>query len=272
MPRRLLASLCLALSLAPLAACGHDERAEQLLQQTFRRGATPALHDGYLSLSVRVIPHAASAAGELIAVTLLGPFTTARAGALDRFDTELATMLPEGTSVAHLRCDGGRIVVQRESGGAAAAQALAARLRAPRAGAGAGTSGLPVVGFDAARWIREPQWRRRERAAGVRTLRVGGSVDVERMLTDIDALLAGARRSRARVAAVLAPQLRRAVLDGVQSSSIDVWTGASDRLLRQISARVTFAFDRGSHGLRGLTGAKLEVHVRLDDVNAHASG
>jgi hypothetical protein len=263
MPRRLLTSLCLALTIAALGACGGDDRAERILRQTFRSD-TAALHDGYLSLSVRVIPHAASAARELIAVTLLGPFTTARAGAPERFDTELATMLPEGTSVAHVRSTGRGIVVTPEAGaGADAVQALARRLRArPAAG------GLPVVGFDASRWIREPGWRRAERAAGVRTLRVGGTVDVRRLLADVDALVGGARRSRARVAAVLSPRLRRAVVGAVQSSSIDVWTGASDRLLRQIAARVTFAFGRRPARLRGLAGAKLEVHVRIDHVNA----
>ena len=273
MHRRLVTALCLALTVAGLGACGGDDRARAILDQTFERTAAPALRDGYLSLSVRVIPRTPAAARELVAVTLLGPFSTARAGTPGRFDSELATMLPEGTSVARLRSTGQAIVVTREQGPGDAAAVLAARLRAHRASArdnDRDTPGLPVVGFDAARWIRDPHWRRRERAAGVPTLRVGGSVDVRRLLADVDALTGGARRSRARVAAVLSPQRRETMLDAVQSSQIDVWTGASDRLLRQISARVTFAFDARSSRPRGLAGATLEVHVRLDRVNARA--
>jgi hypothetical protein len=262
----LLLVACVTPATASLAGCGggEDPAATKFLQQTFGRDG-PAIHDGYLSLSVRLVPPRSPAAGGPVTVTLLGPFRAAPApGGLERFNVEVATMLARRTSVARVRSTGTRIAVTRDTGASRVADRLAARLRA--SGARPGGGGLPVVGLDPRRWIRGAQTRRRERAVGVDTIRLGGAVDVARLLGDVDDLLADAAGSPVATA-LLSPQRRRAVAGAVDWSTIDIWTGASDRLLRQISARVDFTLGRRPAAVRAVTRATLEVHVRLDDVN-----
>jgi hypothetical protein len=154
--------------------------------------------------------------------------------------------------------------VTREEGGHAVADALVVRLG--RAMQAAPTTGLPVIGLHPSRWIRAPRMRRKERAAGVATVRVGGSVDVARLLEDVAGLLADAVTSP--TAAVLrSPKLRSVTADAADWSVIDIWTGASDGLLRQISARVDFSLRPRSTPPAAARRATLEVHVRLDHVH-----
>jgi hypothetical protein len=252
---------CLALALS-LAACGDDDPLRQAV-----RGAG-AIDDGYLSMSVRLVEGGANA-GPPITFTLLGPFRTPRGARFARFGLEAATMVgDDDTAVADVRSTGARIGVTRHKGTERVADALLAQIpRTRQAGSG---SRLPVVGFDWSRWIRDAQKRRDERAVGVATARFGGTVDVARLLGDVAGLLADAG-SEPTVAALRSAQRRRAIAEAADWSLIDVWTGASDRLLRQISARIDFSFPRRSSPPGTARRATFEVHVRIDDVNERAT-
>lgn len=256
--RRVVVIVCAALAAAPPLGCGGGDEAEpgaaQILRQTFRAGAS-AIEDGYLSLSFRLDPRAAGAADEPVLVTLLGPFSGPAGAGLGRFDVELAASVGQRDHVARVRSTGRQVLMTLD--GATYALDGAPR-RSPR--------GLAVTGLDPLRWIRGARRKRDERAVGVRTIRLGGKVDVGRMLTDFDALFARIGGAPAGPT-LLPPPLRRQIAGAVTSSTIDIWTGASDRLLRQISATIVFAFDRRSR--QALTAGRIDVHLRLDDVNRH---
>jgi hypothetical protein len=210
-----------------------------------------------------------------VTFTLLGPFRSPRgADEIGRFDVELATMLGDRASVAHVRSTGTEVRMTRADGRHDVARALVDRLRRTRQARS--RSGLPVIGLDPARWMRDVHVRRGERAAGTETIRLGGTLDVERLLADVAGLLAdaaGAGSAGSRVAASLrSPRIRTAAAHAATFSVIDLWTGAADRLVRQISARADLSL-RGEAQLRtAATAVTLEVHVRLDDVNERASG
>ena len=256
--RRVLVIACVALSAAPPVGCGGADETEpaaaQILRQTVRSSAS-AIEDGYLSLSFRLDPRGSGAVGEPVLVTLLGPFRGAAAAGLGRFDVEFAATVAQRDHVARVVSTGTRVLMTLDG----ATYALGGVPRRSR-------TGLPVTGLDPLRWIRGARRKRDERAVGVQTIRIGGTVDVQRMLTDFDALFA--RTGGAEPGpALLSPQLRRQIAGAVESSSIDVWTGASDKLLRQISATIVFSSEpRFRHTL---TGGRIDVHLRLDDVNRH---
>jgi hypothetical protein len=150
------------------------------------------------------------------------------------------------------------------------ADALVARIRRRDAHpAPAAALRLPVIGLDWSRWVRDAQKRRDERAAGVPTVRLGGTVDVAALLGDVAGLLADAGDAPTAVA-LRSAKRRGAAVHAADWSLIDVWAGASDRLLRQISARVDFTFPRRSSAPGTARRATLEVHVRIDHVNERA--
>ena len=257
----LLAISVLAPAAGLLAGCGgpdeQERAAAQILQQTFRSSSS-VVDDGYLSLSVRLDPTGPLAARGPLVLTVLGPFSRSPVGDRGRFAVELAARVAEQQYVATVLATGERSFVTLDG----RTYELEDGLRAPPEAQH--RHRLAVTGFDPLRWISGARIKRSERAVGVRTARVGGEVNVERLLEDLDRLWGRAGGSPRSV--LLSRTLRRQIAGAVRSSWIDIWTGAADRALRQVSVRFEFSFGDESP-LQALTGGKLNLHLRLDDVN-----
>lgn len=270
-PRRLLPLIApLALAAALLGACGGgDEEPGQspaeILSQTVRNSASQ-IDDGRLALSFRLDPEGLLAVGGPVALTLDGPFGAARAGELTRFDVDFVATLAEQPYSGSLRSTGRREYVTLDDGTYEVDDALVDRLRRRSPD----RSGLAVTGFHPGRWISAPREKGEERVAGVDTIRLGGKLDVEALLADLDGLLTKAGGS-ASDSTLLAPKLRRQIAAAVDSSSVDIWSGASDRLLRQIAVKIVFFFKDGSSPLQVLNGGTINLRLRLDDVNRRAA-
>ena len=262
--RRAGAIASVALTVGLLGACGgtdgHERAAADVLQQTFRSSAS-AIEDGYLSLSVRLDPEGRLAASGPVLFTLLGPFS--RTGGAERFDVEFAATLARRQYVATVRSAGERALVTLDD----ATYELDDRTR-PSVNTRRRTR-LPVTGFDPLRWISGAAIKGAERAVGANTVRIGGRVAVEPLLEDIDGMFTSAGGAGSGWS-LLSPKLRRQVTAAVKSSWIDIWTGARDRLLRQIAVRFVFSFADGASPLPALNGGKVNLHLRLDDVNEQA--
>lgn len=270
--RPLLVIAGLALSIGLLGACGgsadKEQTAAEILHETFR-GSGSAIEDAFLSLSFRLDPEGLLAVGGPVKFTLHGPFRAPRAGELTRFDVEFAATLAKKRYSGRVLSTGSQALVTFDDGTYEVGDALVRRLRRssrpPQH-----SSGLAVTGFDPLRWIGSPEKKRNERAAGVDTIRIGGRLNVERLLGDLDGLLTRAGGS-ASGSTLLTPKLRRQIAATVDESSIDVWTGASDRLLRQLAVRIVFFFEDGSSPLEALHGGTINLRMRLDDVNEKAA-
>lgn len=267
--RLLLPLACLALPAGLLGACGGDEEQEQtpaeLLRETVRNSAAQ-IDDGRLSLSFQLDPEGLLAVGGPVKLTLDGPFSAPRAGELTRFDVDFVATLAEKPYSGSVRSTGRRGFVTLDDGTYEVDGALVDRLRK----ASPDRTGLAVTGFQPGRWISAPRRKGEQRVAGVDTIRLGGTLNVERLLADLDGLLTKAGGS-ASASTLLAPKLRRQIAAAVDSSSVDVWTGASDRLLRQLAVRIVFFFKDGSSPLQVLNGGTINLRLRLDDVNRKAA-
>ena len=262
---------CLASSVGLLGACGGEgekqQSADEILQQTFR-GSGSAIDDGFLSLSFRLDPEGLLAVGGPVKFTLRGPFRAAR-GEPTRFNIDVVATLAERSYDAGVLSTGRRTLVRLDDGTYRVGDAIVDRLRRS-AKARQDTPGLPVTGFEPLRWISAARKKGNERVAGVDTIRIGGKLNVERLLGDLDGLLTKAGGSAAR-STLLAPKLRGQIAGAVESSSIDVWTGAADKRLRQLAVRTVFFFRDGSSPLPALRGGTINLRMRLDDVNRRAA-
>ena len=264
-------SACLALTLGLLAGCGGDEEQEQtaaeILRQTFR-SSDSTIEDGVLALSFRLDPEGLLAVGGPVKFTLHGPFSAPRKDELTRFNVDFIATLAEKPYSGSVLSSGRRALVTLDDGTYEVDDAVVDRLRRPSRPPSRRT-GLPVTGFDPLRWISAAKRKRNERAAGVDTIRIGGKLNVERLLADLDGLLTKAGGS-ASGSTLLAPRLRRQIAAATDASSVDVWTGASDRLLRQLDVRIVFYFKDGSSPLQALNGGTINLRLRLDRVNERA--
>jgi hypothetical protein len=270
--RPLLVLAC-GLACALLVACGGssssgDAGAERTLKQTFGTSAT-SIKRGRVAATVRLDPEGLLKLGGPISVRLNGPFAAPSRRNLPRFDLAfLATLAGQrfrGSAIStgtkgYLKLDDRTYAIE---------DAFIARLRKGLGRAAAEPqSGLRALGIDPLRWIENPEGKGRERVAGVEAERIGGTVNVPRLLADLGTLL---DRAGGAGASVLTPRLRGQIADAVKSAKADVWTGADDRILRQLAVVVTFAFkDASQSPIPGLDGGRLTLRARLDDVNGAA--
>jgi hypothetical protein len=268
--RALLVVACGLLCAALLAACGSsdttsDAAAERTLEQTFGSSST-SIERGRVAATLRLEPEGLLKLGGPISVRLTGPFAAPSRRDLPRFDLAfLATLAGQRFSGSAIST-GTKGFLKLDDRTYAVDDAFVAKLRKGLGTAAAEPqAGLKSLGIDPLRWITGPERKGEERVAGVDTLRIGGDVNVSRLLADLGTLL---DKAGGAGASLLTPELRKQIADAVKSAKVDVWTGAEDKLLRQLAVVVTFAFEDGSQSpIPGLDGGRITLRARLDDVN-----
>jgi len=277
MRRAVLALLCLVLGASLLGACGGDEQAQppprevaakRLLAQTF---ATPAnaVKNARMRFTFRLDPKGLLELGGPIKLNLSGPFAAPRAGELPRFDTAFAATLAMQRFTGALRSTGGRAFISLDGRPYRIDEAFVSQLREGlRQQTRARRSGLGALGIDPRRWILEPRARGTTTVDGVPVTRVSGAINLARLLEDLDSFLTKAGGSAA-AGGFLSPATRREFADAIDSSNVDVLSGASDHVLRElrIAAKFTFKKHGGLTPIPGLAGGRLEIRLALADVN-----
>jgi hypothetical protein len=256
-------------------ACGSTEdnggsaAARTLISQTFGDSAT-AIERGNVVARLQLEPEGFLALGGPIVLDVSGPFSVGDSGSpkLDlAFVATLAGEHYKGAIISTGRKGFLKLDSQSYSldGGFGS--------KAHEAANKAKTSGLKEsLGIDPSTWISNPQSKGEEQVSGVETQRIGGDVDVAKLLADIAGLLDRAGgSSSSKDGGFLTPKLRKQIADGVKSAKVDVWTGAQDKILRQIAVAIKFEFPAGEKPpIAGLDAGKINLKLRLDDVNGAA--
>lgn len=267
----LVALACLALCGVLLGACGGDDKkgdasAQTLLDQTFGKGAT-SIDTGRLALAFRLDPKGLLALGGPIKLSLDGPFSSPADGQLPHFDVGFAATLAGNVFRGSVLSTGRAAFVRLDGRAYKIDRAFVADLRKGLAdAAGSKQPGLKALGIDPLRWISGAKVGGKARIAGVDTTRVSGDVDVAKLLEDIDRLLTKAGGSGGGVG-LLGPETRRQISGAVKSAKADIWTGTSDKILRQLAVRINFAFKEGDKPIAGLDAGKINLRLRLTGVN-----
>ena len=278
MRRALLALLCLVLGATLVGACGggddepqpppREVEAKRLLAQTF---ATPAnaVRNARMRFTFRLDPEGLLELGGPIKLNLSGPFAAPRTGELPRFDTDFAATLAMQRFTGALRSTGGQAFISLDGRQYRIDKAFVSQLREGlREQTPARRSGLGALGIDPRRWILEPRARGTTTVDGVRVTRVSGAVNLARLLEDLDSFLTKAGGSAA-AGGFLSPATRREFADAIDSSNVDVLSGADDHVVRElrIAAKFTFKKQGGLTPIPGLAGGRLTIRLALADVN-----
>jgi hypothetical protein len=265
--RAALLVVCAALCAGLLSACGEaddvpDAAAASSVSQTV--GATSKLDNAHLTASFELAPDGLMAMGGPIAFRASGPFAAAAKGELPRFDLAIAGSLARTPLRARAISTGKHGFVTIDGRSYKLDQDLVDGLRSALAGGTAGGGGLATLGLDPQRWMKDPRANGGATIGGVDTDRISGTIDVRALLADVAKLLGVAGGADA----LLTPRLRKQIEDAVTSSKVDIWSGARDKILRQLAVVVDFAFKQGASPVAGLEGGKVTLRVRLDRVNA----
>ena len=233
------------LCVTAIGACGEDSPkqasgAQRLLEQTFKATST-ALENGRLDARLQLEPKGLLALGGPISLAVKGPF------ALPEGDGQPLADLDAVITVAGRRYDGGLISDGKH-------RFLELDGKAYRHDHKRSKNRLEALDLDPLRWVKGEQTKANERIRGTDTVHVTGTVDAARMLDDLDELVPA--------------QLGDRIAGAVKSAVVDVWSGAEDKILRQLVLRVVFEVAKGDEPpIDGLEAGRMQLRVRLDDVN-----
>jgi hypothetical protein len=131
---------------------------------------------------------------------------------------------------------------------------------------------LSELGLDPRGWISDARNEGEADVAGVETMHVSGSVDMRRLMRDLNSFL---RRSASALGgatgakpAPLTPVQVSAIADAVENPSFDVYVGKKDGIIRRVSGRIDFEVPKVKRaGLGGIDSGSIRFSVEFTDVN-----
>jgi hypothetical protein len=248
------------LGVVVLAGCGGGGNANDVLSRT--AASLGKIRSGDLTLRLVVSPREGTKGR--IGFELRGPFALRR-GSLPvaRIAYTQIAGAREGTATFLSTGTNAYAVV---SGNAYELPASATE-QVRRAGAELGGSGGGLGGtFHVESWFDDPKVEGGEEVGGADTDHVTADLDVVAAANGLLELVRELGRDAPRIEGQQADQLR----DAVESSSIDVWTGKQDRLLRRLLLKADLGLDVPESLRRALgdvVGAKVEFELSVSNPN-----
>jgi hypothetical protein len=254
-----------------VAACGSSssgDSAQSLLRQTFSGGKS--VKSGRLNVALNANLQGVQGVSGPVAIRLSGPFQSSGPDALPRFDFTLGLTTAGQAFTASGISTGEAGFVRFQGQPYALSPQLFEQFKKgylqsqKQAGKKKGSSTFASLGIDPSRWLRSPRKAGEQDVGGTKTIRITSAVDIPRFLTDLDSLLsrAGSLGQGAQVPQRLTPAQRQAVEKAVRDATVDVYTGADDKMLRRLDLRVRLNKTAKSGG------GTVRFTLEIDDLNA----
>jgi hypothetical protein len=278
--RRTAVVLLVALAAMVLAACGSSDKgpssAQDILKDTF--GPDKPVRSGKLDVGVTLDATGLQGVDGPVRLLLKGPFQSQGGSTLPAFDFDLSLAAGGTTFTAGAVSTGkaGFVKLQGTSYALTAAifDSFKKGYEASAKDSGKKDSGptFRTLGVDPLRWLKDPKKVGTEPVGGTGTTHVSASVDVPKLLTDVDTLLKKAGKlggqSAAAVPSSLTAAQRKQITDAVQSATFDVWSGEKDGTLRKLDIRVAFDVPKaGQAASGGLQKGTLQITLTIADLN-----
>ena len=258
MIRRCLVALAVTALACTASACGgSSENAKSELQQTLQR--LGGIHSGNLTLRLVVTP--ATGPRGRVGFAILGLFAL-RAHGLPMLDVRYTQTTGPHQATGRLISDGMNAVAFV---GRTRVALPASALRQLTAG-GSGNGGGIVAPLRLDSWLKNPSTSDGGMVGGAETDRISGDLDVVNAANGLTRMLRQLGRAAPTITGGSADQLRKAV----KSSSVDVWTGKRDRLLRRLLVKARLAFDVPADLKRAfgaIVGANVEFELGIASPN-----
>jgi len=259
---------------AALSGCGggDDKDAKALLEEAFRKPIPSAVVTTDLVIEIDGV----EALKDPIRLKLTGPYESGD-DKLPAFDWDVSLSgggqgLEAGLVSTHdnvfVTLQGTAYEVGEEAVAAFNAQLAEASKRQP-------DGGLGRFGIDAANWLKDGKDEGTETIAGVETTHVAARVDVGRMLDDLNRII-----ERAGSAGVQGPapppqltdEQKRQVQEVVRDTTLDVYIGKDDKVVRRLSANLNLNVPEDARlQLGGIQGGKITFTVEFAEVGKPVS-
>jgi hypothetical protein len=258
-----------------LVSCGNSSNSgdvENLLDRAFRSD----IHSANLKVDATLQLKGSGSLDEPVRIQASGPFRTNK-GKLPSADLTLRIGNTGGQTIeSGFLSTGDRAFVKFEDVyyEQPAAQVREAN-RKINAASGKHGGSLRSLGLNPRTWLAEATEKGDESVGGVETTHVSGTLDVARVMRNINAFV---QRSSAAIDGAtgskppgkLSEKDIKQIAGVVKDPHFDVYVGKKDNTIRRISGRVEFQVpDDARKSLGGIEGGSLSFTVEFSDVNGH---
>lgn len=238
----------LAIAGLGLSACGGaaTDQATSLLHQTFT--GNHRINSGILGFSLTITPSGPSVLKGPIRLSLGGPFQSLGSGKLPQSNFSLSLGTTGGTVSVGILSTGSRGYVSFQGQSYQLPAATYQRLEASFAGLGSSpgskssSSVLQRLGIQPQHWLVNPQVVGDEALGGINTTHIRSGINVPALLNDLNTFLGRAYSVGAasgRLPSQLSASARNQIASEIHNPSLDVWTGTTDKTLRQLYLNLT---------------------------------
>ena len=268
-----------------LSACGGDSSgsAQALLDETF--SGHKQIESGNVKLSLALgaggSSTGSSASTKPLAVTLSGPFESVGVGKLPRFALQLQLGAAGHTLQAGATSTGSALFVELAGTWFSTPSNTYKALEASYAQATKKASSAKVrstfssLGIEPGRWLSNPTKVGNVTVGGEATIHLIAAVDIPAFLADVTKLSqAGSSLGLDSVpgassaGGTLSPTIINELAKSIKSAHVDVYTGASDHMLRRLEVTAAITGTPQTQGLfDGLSNANLTVQLEFSDLN-----
>jgi hypothetical protein len=272
MTLRLFALLSSVFAALALAACGgdsnEDKSVDELLRATFSNDQS--VESGRLNAQLDANLRGVENLQGPVRIRLNGPFASGGDDEMPRFDFTLGLTAGGQSFTAGGVSTGAKGFIRFQDQTYAVSDELFKRfrdgyLKAARESEGENKApSLGALGIDPQRWLRDARKNGEQEVGGADTIRISASIDVPRLLDDLNRLLGRASEAtggQEQVPNRLTDEQRRQIEQAVESADVDVFTGKEDTLLRKLDLRVRL---RKSGDLEG---GDLRFVLQFDQLN-----
>jgi hypothetical protein len=253
------ALLLLPLALVPAACGGSGGAARSELRQTAQR--LGEIRSGDLTLKLLVSP--TSGTKGRIGFDLHGPFEL-RSNALPVADLQYTQYAGSKQATATFVSTGAQAYALVDGKRVALPATATAELRSAAGGLGVGGGSGGGLRIDS--WLQNPSVSDGGTVGGAPTDHISAKLDVVNAANGLLAFVRALGHAAPTISGNSADQLRKAV----KSSSIDVWTGKKDHLLRRLDLKARLGFDvpkELQRALGSIVGANFEFELAVSSPN-----
>jgi hypothetical protein len=274
-PRTLVTFLVALLTLGLVAGCGGGDEAssstdvDQLLEDTF--SGNKSISSGKIDLGVSL----ESDSGQPVKLDLTGPFQSEGAGRFPQLDLD-ASFAGGGQSIeAGVTATADQAFVSYgkdtyEIAGAVFQQLKAGYEEAAKKSEEQQDQSLASLGLDPRRWLTNAKNAGEAKVGDTDTIKITGDVDVMKLLDDVDGALEKLRSLGVQGSEQLPERLtdeeKRQTADAIKNLSVEIYTGAEDRILRRIVIALGLEAPEGQT-TAGAQSADVRFDLQLLEVN-----
>jgi hypothetical protein len=252
--RSLVSVLVALLTIGLVAGCGGGDAADsstdvnELLQDTFAGGKP--IQSGKLDIALGV----ESDAGQPVTVDVTGPFKSQGAGRLPQLDLDVSFAGGGQTIKAGLTATENQAFVgygedTYEIAGAVFQQFKAGYEEAAKRSSGQNDQTLASLGIDPRRWLTNAKNEGEAKVGDTDTIKITGDVDVPKLLDDVNGALEKIRalgvQGSEQIPDKLTEAEKRQTAEAIDDLSVEIHTGAEDKILRRIVVTMSLTAPEG---------------------------